>query len=1082
MTRLRSVTRGLLSLAALVVLLVAVPAALARWGQLPGLPDGDWWDRLSDTAVSDRTVFVALTLAAWAAWAVFATSVVVEMSAALRGIQAPRLAIAGPIQRTARGLIVGVMLLVSVAHNTPGAFASTGDARAGHPLPARTDATTVVVDLPASPRSPPDAFAPPPTTDPTVTSAPDAPTQPAGAVVVVRHGDSPWELADTYLGTGLRWRELWDLNRGVPQPDGRAWTDPQLIVPGWELRLPADASVASDSPTTQPPPDHVSTVHVVERGDTLSGLAAHYLGDASHYRDIFDANTDRVQPDGRRLTDPNLIVVGWELTIPTAAPPTTDPTTTVPPAAADPTTSDTAPPDASAGELPPPSPPEVEAIPPAATAPPSPPSSSAPTTPTTVAAPTTTAPASPVSTATRKEDDSSAPLLAGLGGAVVLATGLAVQFRRLRRRRGVRGARHAATPPSPIESVALTAADVPLVRWAGQRIANMMATLDRRLLAGRPLAIELSESAGIEVLWDAPQEAPTPAQWSAADGGWAWRLVYDPEEDVPADDLPATIPALVTIGRREDRQLLIDLEAFGTIAVSGQSSHSTAFARSIALELATNNDLADAYVITSGLALPDAIAPRYRLTGAESAGAALAQLAHARESVDTLLGHERSPDTFAARTGTSTPIEVTVVVADAGAADDIANRDLADIAPPRRGVAIVVTGDRATARARVVIDDTGRSARLEPLGIDFTPVGITDNAADALEAAVASLATLPDNDEFRADQTAAPSVAAHGNGTRQDHDATGQPDSSPPSPSTTNGDGVPADAIAMESATTGLSSGDAVGTDTNGQSTDGRLFDVQQDPRGDERSGRLLVRVLGVPRVEGRPDIGRREVILTALLACRGGKLASSAVQDALWGGRPIEAKTMWNFVAATRRALGTFPDGTAVMPAADRSRGTLRLDRRVTTDVALLHDAVDQADQLSSSEAIALLRDALSLVEGPPFDAAGCDWAHRDQDVAEATTLIERSVERLVALALDAGDIGAARDAISRGLRGLPGDEVLYRLRMRVESAAGNHAGVVAAYDELSVYLADLDAQPAAATAALYHELVRQPSAGRVT
>ena len=69
----------------------------------------------------------------------------------------------------------------------------------------------------------------------------------------------------------------------------------------------------------------------------------------------------------------------------------------------------------------------------------------------------------------------------------------------------------------------------------------------------------------------------------------------------------------------------------------------------------------------------------------------------------------------------------------------------------------------------------------------------------------------------------------------------------------------------------------------------------------------LVVRVLGVPAIPDRPDIGRRELILAVLLACRGGTLAASAAQDALWGGKPVEPKTVWNFVAAVRRALGDF-------------------------------------------------------------------------------------------------------------------------------------------------------------------------------
>jgi DNA-binding SARP family transcriptional activator len=244
----------------------------------------------------------------------------------------------------------------------------------------------------------------------------------------------------------------------------------------------------------------------------------------------------------------------------------------------------------------------------------------------------------------------------------------------------------------------------------------------------------------------------------------------------------------------------------------------------------------------------------------------------------------------------------------------------------------------------------------------------------------------------------------------------------------------------------------------------------------------LVVRVLGVPSIPDRPDIGRRELILAVLLACRGGTLAASAAQDALWGGKPVEPKTVWNFVAAVRRALGDLDDGTPVMPAADRAHGTLRLHPRVTTDLDLLRKAVAAADEMSSTEAMSALREALSMVEGPPFDAVGYDWAHRDQDVAEAARVIEQAVDRLVALALEAGQHDLARHAINRGLRGLPGDEHLYRLRMRLEAHTGNTRGLVAAYEELCVYLADLEVEPSPATTALYNELRSQRTSSTVS
>lgn len=55
---------------------------------------------------------------------------------------------------------------------------------------------------------------------------------------VVEPGDTLWTIAATQLGDGARYPEIVDLNRGVPQPDGSGLTDPDLIRPGWVLRLP----------------------------------------------------------------------------------------------------------------------------------------------------------------------------------------------------------------------------------------------------------------------------------------------------------------------------------------------------------------------------------------------------------------------------------------------------------------------------------------------------------------------------------------------------------------------------------------------------------------------------------------------------------------------------------------------------------------------------------------------------------------------------------------------------------------------------------------------------------------------------
>ena len=73
-----------------------------------------------------------------------------------------------------------------------------------------------------------------------------------------RHHDSLWDIAERYLGSGIRYRELFELNQGRTQPDGSQLTLESLIRPGWTLIMPADArgegliEVTPDRPAPAP--------------------------------------------------------------------------------------------------------------------------------------------------------------------------------------------------------------------------------------------------------------------------------------------------------------------------------------------------------------------------------------------------------------------------------------------------------------------------------------------------------------------------------------------------------------------------------------------------------------------------------------------------------------------------------------------------------------------------------------------------------------------------------------------------------------------------------------------------------------
>ncbi len=55
-------------------------------------------------------------------------------------------------------------------------------------------------------------------------------------------------------------------------------------------------------------------VYVVKANDTLRKVAQELLGDAERWKEIYEANKDKIK-------DPNVIKLGQELTIPTAQPP-----------------------------------------------------------------------------------------------------------------------------------------------------------------------------------------------------------------------------------------------------------------------------------------------------------------------------------------------------------------------------------------------------------------------------------------------------------------------------------------------------------------------------------------------------------------------------------------------------------------------------------------------------------------------------------------------------------------------------------------------------------------------------------------
>ncbi len=118
----------------------------------------------------------------------------------------------------------------------------------------------------------------------------------------VERGDTAQSIAKKYYGTSEHWQAVMRAN---PK------TDFQHLRAGLVVRVPVDPKNvqgvgAPDTPREESP--H-GIEYVVEKGDTLTGLAFRFYGRASVYQWIIDANKEALGPDGSKLKAGMKIVI-----------------------------------------------------------------------------------------------------------------------------------------------------------------------------------------------------------------------------------------------------------------------------------------------------------------------------------------------------------------------------------------------------------------------------------------------------------------------------------------------------------------------------------------------------------------------------------------------------------------------------------------------------------------------------------------------------------------------------------------------------------------------------------------------------
>ena len=260
------VLKGLGALLVLVVLLGAIPFALVRYIGWP-LPHEMPSSRFFNQSITPDVLLKALAVIVWLAWAQFAACVVVEFRAAVRGIGMPaRVPAAGPSQFLARQLIAALLMITASAASFVPNLSHLG-AHAASPAPAQAPPAATAGVLPGSAQHP--------------------------AIGGASHAAN----ADA-VGAGGAYNSAYNL----PAVRGESG-----------LRVASDTAATLSSDGTklyrvQPPEGR--------HHDTLWEIAQRHLGDGRRYKEIYELNKDRVQPDGSRLTNAALIRPGWIMMMP----------------------------------------------------------------------------------------------------------------------------------------------------------------------------------------------------------------------------------------------------------------------------------------------------------------------------------------------------------------------------------------------------------------------------------------------------------------------------------------------------------------------------------------------------------------------------------------------------------------------------------------------------------------------------------------------------------------------------------------------------------------------------------------------
>ena len=686
MGSLRSFGRRLAIGGALGLVLAGVPIMSIRlvgWPLPTSVPDpGDVLLAIQQGNIPSSFVVKAIAAVLWLVWAQFAWATVWEIAVNLRrserGERPTRAPLVGRVfQNGAARLVTSLFAAGVVAAPTVAPLLPTSAAAAYE----TTASTTAAAAQSLGERS--------------------ATRTEIRPVWHVQEGDTLWAIAEKALGDGSRVGEVLELNPSL----GSA----RALRAGTALMMPTGANVPAERTASVKAPAVVGFVPEAEitivRGDTLWDLSEDRLemayGEEPSPRATVTYLNTVIAENADVIEDPNLIFVGEVFDFPAIgeapapvfdAP---DPIPTPPPAPTEAPTSVTPPASRSTG-----------------------PTTAERERPAPVAAPT-------VSSETREPWTGRWQVTAAVS--TLLAGSLFASVRRVRRRRAARSASKSPTLDQLVgaESVLQRRANIPFTDWLAARLADVAAHVASTRFDGHPVAIELGDDEA-ELLWDRPHLAAL-APWNLDADGWSWSIRFDMEDDLEESEVARAMPALVTVGRREGRDLVLDLEAFGTLGVTGDPDIVGDLVRSMAVELGGGEGLANAQVVLVGfdLALDEHLSRVVSKTDA----AALAHLTTLVQQHRQVMERSSAKTVLQLRGASPMAREATVFVVDGERCGRV--EDMCELVEPGMPVSLVVIGSKSGEGAVVEVESPDH-AKLSPLGVEFAPAGLKGCVAEVL--------------------------------------------------------------------------------------------------------------------------------------------------------------------------------------------------------------------------------------------------------------------------------------------------------------------------------------------------------------